>query len=90
MGLGDERGRGGGGGGIDANLQVMVWQDKFYPKKFCVACSGCLGFSERGDGISYKGDNSTLAPTFPVLSVGLLSSDIRVYDLLLGESFGWC
>ena len=41
-----------------------------------VACSGSLDFNE-GDGISYKGDNSTLAPAFPVLSVGFVSSDIE-------------
>ena len=44
------------------NLQVVVWQNKFYSKKFCVTCSGSLDFN-RGDSISYKGDKSTLAPT---------------------------
>ena len=66
--------RGRGGGGVDVeNLQVVVWQDKFYSKKFCVICSGSLDFNG-GNGISYKGDNSTLAPAFPVLSVGFISS----------------
>ena len=57
-------------------MQVVVWQEKFYSKKFCVTCSGSLDFNG-GDGISYKGDNSTLAPAFPVLSVGFISSDIE-------------
>ena len=35
-----------------------------------------FGFQWR-DGISYKGDNPTLAPAFPVLSVGFISSDIE-------------
>ena len=52
----------GGGGGVDVeNLQVVVWQDKFYSKKFCVTCSGSLDFNE-GGGISYKGDNSSCFP----------------------------
>ena len=64
-------------GGVDVeNLQVVVWQDKFYSEKFCVTCSGSLDFNG-GDGISYEGDNSTLAPTFPVLSIGFISSDIE-------------
>ena len=67
----------GRGGGVHVeNLQVVVWQDKFYSKKSCVICSGSLDFNG-GDGISYKGDNSTLAPAFPVLSVGFISSDIE-------------
>ena len=52
---------------------MVVWQDKFYSKKFCVTCSGSFDFNG-GDGISYKGDNSTLAPAFPV---GFISSDIE-------------
>ena len=69
--------------GVDVeNLQVVVWQGKFYCKKFCVTCSGSLNFNGGGgggggDGISYKGDNSTLAPPFPVLSVGFIFSDIE-------------
>ena len=55
---------------------MVVWQDRFYSKKFCVTCSGSLDFNG-GDGISYEGDNSTLAPAFPVLSVGFISSDIE-------------
>ena len=70
-------GEGGRGEGVDdENLQVVVWQDKFCSKKFCVTCSGSLDFNE-GDCVSYKDDNSTLAPAFPVLSVGFISSDIE-------------
>ena len=50
---------------------MVVWQDKFYSEKFCVTCSGSLDFNG-GDGISYEGDNSTLAPTFPVLLIGFI------------------
>ena len=71
MGLSGERGE------VDVeNLQVVVWQDKFYSKKFCVTFSGSLDFNG-GDGISYKGDSSTLVPAFPVLSIGVISSDIE-------------
>ena len=64
-------------GGVDVeNLQVVVWQDKFCSKKCCVTCSGSLDFNG-GDGISYKGENTTIAPAFPVLSVGFISSDIE-------------
>ena len=42
-----------GGEGVDVeNLQVVVWQVKFYSKKFCITCSGSLD------------DNSILAPAF--------------------------
>ena len=70
-------GGGGGGGGVDVEkLQMVVWQDKFYSKKFYVTCSGSLDFNG-GDGVSDKDDNSTLAPAVPVLSVGFISSDIE-------------
>ena len=51
------------------HVQVVVWQ--FYSNKFCGNCSRSLHFNG-GDGISYKGDNFTLVPTFPVLSVGFI------------------
>ena len=39
-------------GGVDVeNLQVVVWQDKFYSKEFCATRSGSLDFNG-GDGIS--------------------------------------
>ena len=59
---------GGGGGEMLKTLQVVVWQDKFYSKKVCVTCSGSLDFNG-GDDISFKNDNSNLAPVFPVLSL---------------------
>ena len=65
------------GGRVDVgNLQVVIWQDKFYSKKFCVTCSESWDFN-RGGVISYKGDNSTLAPTFPVLYVENLGTHCR-------------
>ena len=57
-------------------MQAVVWQDKFYSKKFCATCYGSLDVNG-GHGNSYKDDNSTLAPAFPVLSVGFVSSDIE-------------
>ena len=76
MGLTGEGWGWGGGGGADVeNFQVVIWQDTFNSKIFCVTCSGSLDFNGR-DGISYKGDNSTLASAISVLSVGFISSDI--------------
>ena len=76
-------------GGVDVeNLQVVAWQDKFYSKKFCVTCSGSLDVNG-GDGISYKGDNSILAPAFTVLSVGFISSDVEsVFLCQVGLLYG--
>ena len=46
VGLSGGGGGGGGGGRLDVeNLQVVVWQDKFYSKKFCLTCSGSLDFN---------------------------------------------
>ena len=77
------RREGGGRGGVDVeNLQVVVWQDKFYSKKFCVTCSGSLDFNG-GEDISYKDDNSTLVPVFPVLSVGFGSRQSNTIEFQL-------
>ena len=64
------------GGRVDVeNLQV-IWQDKVYSNKFCVTYSGSLDFNG-GDSISYKDDNSTLAPAFLILSLGSIASDMK-------------
>ena len=75
MGLSGE-GRGGGGGG--RLLKTCMWwsgRTSSTPRN-SVTCSGSLDFNG-GDGIFYKGDNSTLAPAFLVLSVGFISSGIE-------------
>ena len=69
-GEGREGGGGGGRGVHVKNLQVLLQE---------ILCHllWIFGFQWEGDGISYKDDNSTLAPASPVLLVGFISSDIE-------------